>query len=75
MRKEFEMTDAQREKLMAAMQPVPLIALQCGIPRSQQQNANDAWAALGAEMGFDPMTVRPIDGKSDRFFTAESKGE
>ena len=69
MRREFEMTRGQLDKILEACKPVPLIALQCGMPKSPQENANDAWEALGKEMGFDYMTVVP--GKSDRFFTAE----
>ena len=71
MRKEFEMTQEQLDKLMESMKPVPLIMLQCGMPRSQQERANDAWESLGKEMGFDSMSVRPT-GRGDRFFTAES---
>jgi hypothetical protein len=66
----FEMTQAQLDALISACRPVPLIALQCGMPRSQQEMANSAWAALGKDMGFDYNTVRP-NGKGDRFFTAE----
>ena len=72
MRKEFEMTEAQYEKLISACRPVPMIMLQCGTPRSQQARANDAWKELGNEMGFQHMTVRPT-GKGDRFFTAEPR--
>lgn len=64
------MNQAQLDKLLDAMQPVPLIMLQCGMPRSQQERANDAWAKLGEEMGFDPMTVNPT-GEGDRIFNAE----
>lgn len=65
----YEMTEDQLKTLLAAMRPVPLIALQCGMPCSPQENANAAWARLGKDMGFDPMTVRPT-GKGDRFFSA-----
>lgn len=70
MRAEFEMTAEQEATLLAAMQPVPMIMLQCGTPRSQQENANDAWKRLGIELGFDGMTVEP-SSKGKRFFTAE----
>ena len=40
------------------------------VPSSPQENANSAWLALGEKMGFDPMTVRPLDGKGQRFFSA-----
>lgn len=69
-RKEFELTTEQYDKLIDACRSVPLIMLQCGMPRSAQQNANDAWCALGKELGFDGMTVQPSD-KGKRFFTAE----
>ena len=67
MRKDFEMSAEDLESLLSAMKPVVMIALQCGTPRSRQENANAAWARLGEKMGFDPMTVRP-NGRGDRFF-------
>ena len=70
MRTNFEMTPDDLEKLLSAMSQVPLIALQCGMPRSAQENANAAWAELGSRMGFDAMTVQP-NGRGDRFFSAE----
>jgi len=63
------MTQADLEKLFEAMKPVPMIMLQCGTPRSQQENANAAWKSLGDRMGFDHMTVQP-NGRGDRFFSA-----
>ena len=78
-RTNFEMTEADLETIMAACKPVPAIMLHIpGSARSPQENANDAWAALGKRMGFDAMTVRPIEGKGNRFFTAvpsETEGE
>ena len=59
MEKDFEMTKEQYDNLIKAMQPVHMIMLQCGTPPSQQENANNAWKALGDEMGFDGMTVKP----------------
>lgn len=73
MRFEYEMTAAQLGKLLRACQPIPLVMLQCGMPPSPQDTANAAWEALGEEMGFLHMTVRPVAGKGDRFFTAEAK--
>lgn len=70
MRTNFEMTPDDLTKLLSAMKPMPLIALQCGMPRSAQENANAAWSHLGKKMGFDPMTVKP-NGRGDRFFSAE----
>jgi hypothetical protein len=68
MRKTFTMTTDQRDKLLDAMRPVPAMWIG-GPPRSVQQNANDAWIALGQEMGFDGMTVRPASHELE--FTAE----
>ena len=70
-RKEFEMSQKQLDELLKACRPVPLIMLQCGEPPSTQDNANRAWKRLGVELGFKPMTVLPVRGKGDRFFTAE----
>jgi hypothetical protein len=50
--KEYTMNEAQYQKLLEACKPVMLIMLQCGMPKSPQENANDAWAELGKEMGF-----------------------
>lgn len=69
MRTNFEMTEADLDELLKAMRPTPMIALQCGTPRSVQENANAAWAVLGKKMGFDPMTVQPTN-QGDRLFTA-----
>ena len=69
-RTEYEMSEADLAELLAACKPVPMIMLQCGTPPSPQENANNAWARLGEKLGFDGMTVRPIQGKGQRFFTA-----
>ena len=50
--KKFEMTQEQLDVLLNASTPVPMIALQCGTPRSSQQNADAAWKELGKVMGF-----------------------
>ena len=71
-RRNYEMTEAQLEALYDACKPVTLIMLQCGMPRGPQERANDAWEALGDELGFDHMTVRPT-GAGDRFFSAVPK--
>lgn len=68
-RKEFEMTEADLAALVRAMKPVPYMIIGGMAPRSQQENANEAWTRLGAKMGFEPMTVRPSI-KGDRFFSA-----
>ncbi len=69
-RTEYEMSEPDMVELLDACKPVPMIMLQCGTPRSPQENANNAWARLGTKMGFDGETVRPIQGKGQRFFTA-----
>lgn len=74
-RKEYEMTDKQLQDLLEACKPIPMIALNCGTPPSGQERANNAWSQLGKELGFDYMTVRPIPGKSEKFFTAEPINE
>ena len=71
---EYEMTQADLDKILNACKPVPMIALQCGMPRSPQENANAAWGELGRRMGFDHMTVEPT-GKGNRFFSAVPTNE
>ncbi len=72
MRKEFEMSQEQFDKILEASRSVPAIALHCGPISSPQENANLAWKSLGVEMGFDGMTVQPT-GKGNLFFTAEPR--
>ena len=72
MRTDYEMTEEDLSGLIASMKPVPMIALQCGTPRSAQENANAAWARLGEKMGFDPMSVEP-NGRGDKCFSAIPK--
>lgn len=69
-RREFTMTEAQHARLLDACRPVPYMVFGGIEPRSQQENANDAWRSLGAEMGFDWKTVEPVPGKDSRVFTA-----
>ncbi len=68
-RQKYQMSEEDHVELMKACQPVPMIMLQCGTPRSPQQNANDAWEHLGKKMGFQHMTVQP-DGNDSHNFTA-----
>jgi len=67
--KDYEMTQEDLDVLLTAMKPVRYMIIGGVAPRSRQENANDAWKALGEKMGFDYMTVRP-NGKGDRFFSA-----
>lgn len=71
-RRDYEMSPEDLRRIMdriAQARSAPLIMLQCGVPPSLQQVANSAWADLGKQMGFDPMTVQP-NGGGDRFFSA-----
>ncbi len=74
-RREYQMSEEQLATLMAASKPVVCIKVGSYVPRSLQQNANDAWEALGREMGFDSSAVKPVPGKGTRFFTADSLTE
>lgn len=69
-RANYEMSQADLEDILDACKSVPYIVIGGVAPRSQQENANRAWARLGSRMGFDPMTVQPISGKGMRFFSA-----
>ena len=74
MKKQFEMTQAQYNKLLKTIKvarSTPLIMLQCGRPESPQEAANRAWCALGKEMGFDGMTVEPDHARRPLFFMAD----
>jgi len=71
-RVEFQISDEQLAVLMEASKPVTYIVVGGMPPMSPQENANRAWEALGLEMGFQYMTVRPIPGKDQHFFTAET---
>lgn len=66
------MSEDDLREILSASRPTPVMFLSGGQPMgsSQQENANRAWAALGQKMGFEPMTVRPVSGKGQRFFTA-----
>ena len=68
-RRDFEMTQTDLDTLLSAMKPVPYMIAGGMEPRSQQENANDAWARLGAKMGFDHMTAL-ANGRGDRCFSA-----
>jgi hypothetical protein len=70
MRREYELTKEQFDRIIEACKPVPYIVVGGMEPRSPQENANDAWCALGREMGFDGMSVQP-SSRGDRFFSAE----
>lgn len=65
-RAEFELTEDEYQTLLDASRPTVAIK---GFS-TPQDNANRAWAALGAKRGFKHMTVRP--GRDKYHFTAES---
>ena len=71
MKREFEMSQEDYDKLLEASRPVPLIALNYGPIPSLEQRVGAAWAALGKKMGFIWNTAQPIPGKDSRFFMAE----
>jgi len=73
MRREYEMTQADMDDILNASKPVIYLVVGGRPPRSPQQNANDAWAALGRKMHFHWETVEPLPSKGPRFFTAEAK--
>ena len=75
MRREYEMSEEQLHKLLDACKPVPYMIIGNCIPRTPQQNANDAWRQLGDEMGFVWDTVQPLPSRGVRFFSAEPKPE
>lgn len=71
-RTSYELTQEQWDFILNASKPTPAMWLSGGTPMfgTPQENANAAWHRLGAEMGFDYMTVQPDPSKGDRFFTA-----
>lgn len=71
MRREFELTPEQFQKILDASQPVPYMVISGHEPASRQERANAAWESLGKELGFKHMTVEPVPRKGARFFTAE----
>ena len=73
-RRDFELSQAQIDKLLEAMKPVPYMIFSGREPSSRQENANAAWAALGIEMNFDSTSVRR-SGLGDRFFSAIYTGD
>lgn len=66
----YEMSEEDLQTILEACKPTVCMLICGSYPSSPQENANRAWARLGEKMGFDHMTVRPIDGKGNRFFSA-----
>ena len=71
MRRGFELSDQDLQRLYDAAKPVPYMVVGGVAPRTPQENANAVWRDIGRKMGFDYMTVRPVQGKGHRHFTAE----
>lgn len=72
-RTRYEMTEEDLAILLHAMRSDPVMKLGehwTGEARERQERANAAWKALGDKLHFDHMTVEPIEGMGNRFFTA-----
>ncbi len=69
MRKEFELTQAQYDAILAASKPVTYMVIGGMEPSSPRENAHRAWQALGKDLGFDWETARPSE-RGTMFFTA-----
>lgn len=69
-RTEYEMTEEDLAAILDACKPTPVMMIGGFVGSTTQENANRAWAALGTKMGFEPMTVQPMPGRGQRFFTA-----
>lgn len=69
-RTNYEMTEEDLETILDSCKPTPCMLIGNYTPSTPQENANNAWQALGNKMGFDHMTVRPIEDKGQRFFSA-----
>lgn len=74
-RREYEMSVDDREKILDASKPTPVMSIdgKTNMFGTPQENANRAWKVLGQQMGFDYITVTPLPDKGDRFFTAEGE--
>ena len=74
MRREFELTEQQYQRLLDACKPTPAMWGSGGAPMfaSPQENANRAWKELGRELGFVWNSASPIPGKGPRFFVADA---
>jgi len=72
-RREYELTDKQFAAFVIAInnaRNTPAMMIGGTLPSSPQDVAYREWANLGKEIGFEPMTVKPVRGKGERFFTA-----
>ena len=69
-RTNYEMSEADLTTLLNACKSTPVIMVGNYTPSTPQENATRAWAQLGEKIGFDHMTVQPVAGKGQRFFSA-----
>lgn len=69
-RKEYQLSEVDRQMLIKASQPVPYLIVGGVQPLNPQENANRAWQSLGEKYHFDWETVERVEGKSDYYFTA-----
>ena len=71
MTQEYQLNESQLKKLLDAGKSTPCIMVGGYVPATPQENTNRAWGELGKELGFQPMTVKPVPGKPMKFFTAQ----
>ena len=69
-RTNYEMTDEDLKIILDASKPTPCMLIGSYTPSTPQENANRAWQRLGKKMGFDYLTVQPVNGKPQSFFSA-----
>ncbi len=71
-RKEYELTDSELEDMIKLME-VSRNAIETNTSYKvrAQRSCDNAWQMLGKRMGFKWSTVRPVPGKSAKYFTAE----
>lgn len=78
MKKEFEMTCAEMDEIIAINKAGgdPVMYVGGGIPigRTLQEKINQYWETLGKKYGFKPMTAEGSP-KGGLFFIAESTAE
>jgi hypothetical protein len=74
-RQEYRLSEEEVQELIAAMKPTPVMYVSGGINigGNVQENANAAWRTLGERRGFVWDTVRPVNGKTMHWITAEPK--
>lgn len=69
-RTNYEMAEKDLKEFLDACEPMPSIITKGYTLPILQENANRIWQKLGKKMGFDAATIRPINGKGYRFFSA-----